>query len=357
MRALVVVCRYLGDTLLATPLAQALHRAGYEVDWVVAPGSGSIIEQQAYARRVFQLKPNVGDTLGLMRKLFHKYELACVINGADRPMLVALAAAKRTFALIPDRWQDRWKAILSSDCIHNQEGTHIVRYAMELAELAGVPPVREVRLEWSGNDRRIVEGRLGWEPGSFIHIHPFARWPYKHWPESHWQCLMQAVVDHGLHLAITAGPNDAKILNRLVEGFDPACVKTFCGELSWPQIACLSSMARCYVGLDTANTHVAASTGVPVVALFGPTNPTIWGPWPNRLGSLTPYRKSPASGNLQIAGNIHLLQGAQACVPCHREGCEQRIDSRSECLDSLQPSLVWDTVVQAMETGQKEASQ
>lgn len=347
MRALVVVCRYLGDTLLATPLARSLHQAGYEVDWLVAPGCDGLIQGQPYTSQVFVLKPTLASTLGLIRQLFRRYDIACVINGADRPMSVALCAAKKTYALIPDRWQDWWKAALCSGCIHNREDVHIVRYALELAELAGVKPKPDVILEWNDADKALVNKKLGWKRKSFIHIHPFARWPYKHWPEKHWRGLIETLLEHDLQLVLTGSPKEQDAARELVAGLDPARIKVICGELSWPQLACLSSMALCYIGLDTANTHLAASTGVPVVALFGPTNPTIWGPWPNASDSVVPYTRSPASGHLQVAGNIHLLQGLQPCVPCHREGCDRRADSRSECLDSLMPELVWDTIRKA----------
>jgi len=38
--------------------------------------------------------------------------------------------------------------------------------------------------------------------------------------------------------------------------------------------------ARLYVGPDTSVTHLAAASGCPTIALFGPTDPRLWGPWP-----------------------------------------------------------------------------
>ena len=42
----------------------------------------------------------------------------------------------------------------------------------------------------------------------------------------------------------------------------------------------LLSQARVYVGPDTSVTHLAAAAGCPTVALYGPTDPRLWGPWP-----------------------------------------------------------------------------
>ncbi len=41
--------------------------------------------------------------------------------------------------------------------------------------------------------------------------------------------------------------------------------------------------ARLYIGNDSGITHLAAAVGTPVVALFGPTDPAIWGPRGNRV--------------------------------------------------------------------------
>jgi ADP-heptose:LPS heptosyltransferase len=44
------------------------------------------------------------------------------------------------------------------------------------------------------------------------------------------------------------------------------------------RLACWISQARLYVGNDSGITHLAAATGVPVLALFGPTDPAVWAP-------------------------------------------------------------------------------
>ena len=43
-------------------------------------------------------------------------------------------------------------------------------------------------------------------------------------------------------------------------------------------LACWLSSARLYIGNDSGITHLAAASGAPVLALFGPTDPAIWAP-------------------------------------------------------------------------------
>src|SRR6201999_120304 len=96
-------------------------------------------------------------------------------------------------------------------------------------------------------------------------------------------------------------------------------------------LAAPTAAARPYVGPDTAITHLAAATGVPTVALYGPTDPRLWGPWP--VAGLDPLWN--AAGTIQRRGNVWLVQNPLPCLPCQLEGCERRLDSYSRCLDEL----------------------
>jgi heptosyltransferase-3 len=104
------------------------------------------------------------------------------------------------------------------------------------------------------------------------------------------------------------------------------------GKLSLAESAFLISRAKCYVGPDTALTHVAAALGTPTVALFGPSNPVKWGPWPRGYNAdSNPYQMR----GTQHVGNVVLLQGEGDCVPCMEEGCDRRITSLSACLQGM----------------------
>lgn len=341
MRALVVVCRYLGDVLLATPLARSLLHAGYEVDWLVAPGTDVIIQNQTFAKQIYILHPSVNGTLEAIRILYGTYDIACVVNGADRPMLVSLLAAKKVYALVPSRSQDAWKRWFSTNYITNTAHDHMVHYALDLAELIGITPSYKLGLEWTDHDVSSVSNAVSEKiRRRFVHLHPFARWRYKYWPDQHWKELAERLLAHGINLVITAGPHERKKAEELMHGLDQQRIMILAGELTWAQLACLTSQSLAYVGLDTANTHLAASTGTPTIALFGPTNPELWGPWPYEYSKKNPYQACSPTG-IQRAGNVILLQGKESCVPCQLEGCERNGDSSSRCLETMSTEFVW----------------
>ncbi|MEJ0045617.1 MAG: glycosyltransferase family 9 protein [Rhodospirillales bacterium] len=97
--------------------------------------------------------------------------------------------------------------------------------------------------------------------------------------------------------------------------------------------------AKLFVGPDTSASHIAAATGTPTVALFGPSNPVRWGPWPKGWSEPDSPWKLAGSGR---HGNVYLLQGTGACVPCKLEGCEAHIHSWSDCLLMLDANRVID---------------
>jgi heptosyltransferase-3 len=118
-------------------------------------------------------------------------------------------------------------------------------------------------------------------PAKIIHIHPVSRWLWKCWGNG----AMARVIDwlqteRGTRVVLTTGPvaRERKKAQEIV-----LLCRTrplfYDGNLSLSQIAALSAVSDGYFGVDTAPMHMAAAVGVPVIALFGPTNPVSWGPW------------------------------------------------------------------------------
>jgi ADP-heptose:LPS heptosyltransferase len=120
------------------------------------------------------------------------------------------------------------------------------------------------------------------------------------------------------------------------------------GQLDFNQLATLLRGAALYIGPDTSVSHLAASSGVPVIAIFGPTNPMRWAPWPARAGAQELFARSAA---VQRAGNVTVLQGSLSCVPCARAGCEDHRQSRSDCLVDIKPERVLEEAAKILGRG------
>jgi heptosyltransferase-3 len=174
-------------------------------------------------------------------------------------------------------------------------------------------------------------------PYAVIHAAPFFR--YKQWIAQGWRELAAALSARGLTVVATGGPaeDEQRYLDEVWQGTDVVRVD---GKLNWRQLTGLLSKARIYAGPDTSVTHLAAATGCPTVAIYGPTDPRLWAPWPSR-GLDKPWL---AAGSIQHRGNVWLVQNPLPCMPCQLEGCERRLDSTSVCLDELPASRVMTAV-------------
>jgi heptosyltransferase-3 len=126
-------------------------------------------------------------------------------------------------------------------------------------------------------------------------------------------------------------PDELEYIAQIVRTI-PSTTVSMAGKLSLAESAALISYARIYVGMDTALTHVAAAVGTPTIALFGPSNPVKWGPWPK---GYTEDRNPWRMQGTQMEGNVVLIQGGGDCVPCMEEGCERRLSSLSDCLQNI----------------------
>jgi heptosyltransferase-3 len=179
--------------------------------------------------------------------------------------------------------------------------------------------------------------------GDYAVIHAVPMFRYKQWTPSGWRALAAALVARGLAVIATGGPSaeDRRYLDAVWAGAD---VRRLDGVPSWAELAALIRGARLFAGPDTSVTHLAAATGTPTVAVYGPTDPRRWGPWP-AAGLTTPWA---AAGTIQQRGNVWLVQNPLPCLPCQQEGCERRLDSHSQCLDELTAEQVLRAVDRAL---------
>jgi heptosyltransferase II len=100
--------------------------------------------------------------------------------------------------------------------------------------------------------------------------------PAKRWPVAHWRALIEALPEERFVLFGTA--NDAPITATVARGFDPTRVEDLAGHTDLLAYAAGLQAARLIVTNDTGGMHLANALGVPLLALFGPTNPVRTGP-------------------------------------------------------------------------------
>ena len=340
-RILVISLRRIGDLLLTTPLIRSIRRAWptATIDLLVFSGTAGIVKGNPDVDDIIAMppRPTARQTLALMGRLWKRYDLTLSTQPGDRPTIFAFAAGRRRAGITDDAapWLGRrLKPFVFARSTPLTPNIHRVEQMLRLADALGIPRVPELVCP-AGVP---VDGIAAEAPYAVIHAAPMFR--YKQWTAEGWRKLAAGIVARGLDVIALSGPDPAerKYLEDIWQGVAPVRV------MPWPQTVALLKSAKVYVGPDTSVSHLAAAAGCPTIALFGPMDPRVWGPWP--VGGLN--RPWTASGTIQNSGNVWIVQNPLPCLPCTFEGCERHIDSTSICLEELSAAQVLAAVDQAL---------
>ncbi len=339
-RVLVVALRRLGDVLLTTPLIRSVKRAypGAAIEALVFAGTEGILSGNPDLAGVLTTpeRQNSRDAIALLGRLWRRYDLALTTQTGDRPTFLAWLGGRQSAGpLDANRLSATLKRLALSRSYTSDRRQHRVVDLLRTTEQLGIPACTEV-VSPQGSVRT---GLLPAQPYAVVHAAP--KYRYKQWTPAGWRALVSALRQRGMLAAVIGAASDRDYLDDV---WRDGGVTRLDGALSWPELSALIRGARVYIGPDTAVTHLAAATGAPVVALYGPTDPRIWGPWP--VGGLD--RPWDAAGTIQQRGNVWLVQNPLPCLPCQLEGCERRLDSHSQCLDELSVTQVVTAVDRAL---------
>jgi heptosyltransferase III len=352
-RILIITLRRLGDVLLTTPLVRSIRRGfpDARVDILVFRGSDAILHGNPDIDKVLTMseRPSMGETLALVSSLFRRYDLVVCTQPGDRPTFFSLIGGRRRVGLVPAAGQRgaAWKRFAHHIAIVPEPNTHRVTQLKRLAEALGLDCTGEIVCPRDSSTASFPAKA----PYAVLHANPF--YQYKRWTDKGWRELAQGLAERGLTIIATEGPDAAERAYldqvwadevRSDEAWAARGVTVTRARLSWAELSTLLKGAAVYVGPDTSTTHLAAATGCPTIALYGPTSPRLIGPWP--VGGLDPPWDQ--AGTIQRRGNVWVVQNPLPCLPCEKLGCEGHLESYSQCLDELSAGQVLAAVDDAL---------
>lgn len=348
-RIIVIVTRQIGDVLLTTPLIHAARQRWPDavIDVLGFAGTLGMLRGNPDIGELIEVPPRASwrQSWPLIRRLWRRYDFALIAQYTDRAHLYGWVAARVRSGQVPaERSQSWWKRMLlrHAETVVGKGYTHVVLDKLRLmapwvdgtpAPVVQAPPAAALPAEIAAQlkPRYVV-----------MQVPSLVR--YKQWPVLHYAQVVTALAQRGHQVVLTGGPSerDKLLVGEVIAATANAPVVNAAGQLDFNQMSALLHKAAVYVGPDTSITHLAAACGVPVVAMFGPIDPQMWGPWPAHWPARQPYE---VHAERQQRGNVILLQGPQACVPCNGAGCDKHNDSRSECLETMAPKRVLDEVL------------
>ncbi len=206
--------------------------------------------------------------------------------------------------------------------------THAVDWYLSVLPPLGVPfhknftwlPERpviaaEVKRKWFGENSKFKN-----QNSKLILLQPGARWENKRWPAAYFSRFVSLLAEKypEARFAIL-GSGEDKPLGEIISRAAPERCLNLCGATSLPEMVEWLRLCDLLVTNDTGPMHAAAALNRPLVALFGPTEPSRTGPY----------------GQLENVLRIEL-----PCSPCLSSHCAYV--KPDECLNALSPATVFE---------------
>ena len=161
-------------------------------------------------------------------------------------------------------------------------GGHVVEQNLSLVEAVAhqqikLPPADLPRD--SVADQECYRRLQAYGAEGVVVLNPGAGWGAKLWPAERYGQLARQLAEDGLKVLINVGPGEEDLASA-VESASTGYAEKFTGSLT--QLIALTRRIALFIGGDTGPMHLAAALGVPVVGIFGPTDPARNGPFGTR---------------------------------------------------------------------------
>lgn len=302
MRVLILLPTWLGDSVMCTPAMDNLRRQlpDARLFLVCSPLVGQLFQSdprptavlhdttKSQGRRWLTI-PRLGRQLRLEHGPF---DLAFTFKHtlASRYLLRATGATRRIGA------RSGWYDVLLTDVIGRNPGEHcVLGYNRLVNDFFDVQHEAGPLTLYAAAPVRWERPTIGLAPGSAYG--PARRWDPARFGE------VAVALSRDFDVLIFGGPAEraqGEVIENALRSAGAAGYRNLIGQSVAEMVNAMSGLTL-HIGNDSGATHIATALGIPVVVLFGPTSPTITGPW-----------RHPAA---------RIVQDPAPCAPCNRRVC------------------------------------
>ena len=314
MQILIVKLSSLGDLFHALPTVHALRQGlGATVDWVTHTHYVEVVRCFTEVRRVIGFsrrggRAEVGPFLRELRR--ERYDLIVDLQGLTKSALVArLARGARRIG--PSYHREISRLLYNETAGMRDKQRHAVEEALDVVRHLGLPmpatpefPVTFPKKVFHATQPRIA-------------LAPCSRWLTKNWPAARFIEVARALrAQMGATFFLVGAPEDQAVCGEIAAALGDGAVN-LCGQTSLVELGSVLQEMDLALTVDSGPMHIAAALGVPVLALFGPTDPQRTGPYgpQHRVVSVT----------------------VENCSACFRDRCER---GDLACMERITPDLV-----------------
>jgi len=175
-------------------------------------------------------------------------------------------------------------------------------------------------LEICWEDRLHINGLLNLEgiteKDKIVVVSPSARSHLKRWKKEGFSQVCDRLIEElKLKIVLVGDETDCQVIAEITKGMHNRAIN-LCGKTSLRQLCALLKMSHLLISNDSAVMHIASYLNIPVIALFGPTDKSRYGPWSDK--------------NIVIQKNL-------SCVPCSKAECRFSL----ECMRLIEPEEVF----------------
>ena len=283
-KILIIRVDEIGDVVLTTPLISTLKKEFPKAKLcvIVKKSSAELLKYNPHVDEIyitkswFKEKISFREFMQLIKKLRKEnFDLVFDPHADPRNIILAYFVGKYKVG-----YNIRGFGFLL-DFVVQYKDKHIMETILDLARILGLKKInKKMEVYFSKKDEmkinKLFKRHKLKRNKLLICINPGTGRKNKEWPVQNWKSLTGLLIKkYNCQIIFTGNDEENKLINEII-GKNKSCYN-FSGKTNLLQLSALIKKCDLLIAPDTGSLHIARALNVPLVGLFGPVDPAIWG--------------------------------------------------------------------------------